>query len=114
MSASQELTRKQLTELEAELVAERARLERSLESQGEGDAATTLGIGPRVPTSEEGGVALALAARTHARYTAILDALSRLAAGTYGLCAQCNGPIAYGRLLVMPETTHCLTCGPRL
>jgi DnaK suppressor protein len=112
---TKELTRKQLHELEAELLAERARLERSLELQGDRGLETgaVAGAVPRVPASEEGGVALALATRTQARYAAILDALTRLAAGTYGICAGCNGRIPYGRLLAMPEATGCVTCGPR-
>lgn len=116
MTASQELTRNQLRELETELLAERARLERSLELQSDGGAATspTVGVASRVPASEEGGVALALATRTRARYAAIVDGLTRLADGTYGVCADCNGRIPYGRLLVMPEATRCVTCGPRL
>jgi DnaK suppressor protein len=116
MTASQRLTNKQLRELERELLAERARLERSLEIQSDGDAsaASILDVEPRVPVSEEGGVALALATRTHGRYAAIVDALTRLTAGTYGICAGCNGRIPFGRLLVMPEATRCVTCGPRL
>jgi DnaK suppressor protein len=113
---TKELTRKQLQELESELLAERARLQRSLELQGDSGAGTGAAVDavPRVPASEEGGVALALVTRTHARYTAILDALTRLAAGTYGICAGCNGRIPFGRLLVMPEATRCVACGPRL
>ncbi len=116
MTASQQLTKKQLREVERELLAERARLERSLEIQREGDAgaAATVGAMPRVATTEEGGVALALATRTHGRYAAIVDALTRLDAGTYGICVGCDGPIPFGRLLVMPEATRCITCGPRL
>ena len=98
MTALHGLTRSQRRELEGELLAERARLERSMDAPGAG----------------EGGVALALATRTHARYAAILDALSRLATGSYGACAGCNARIPYGRLLVMPEATRCVACGPRL
>jgi len=111
MIATQELTRKQLQELEAELLAERARLERSLDLQSTGDAPTA-DVGPRLPATD-GGVAPALATRNQERYAAILDALTRLAAGTYGVCAGCNGGIPYGRLLAMPETTRCVACGPR-
>lgn len=113
---TQELTRQQLRELEAELLAERARVERTLEPQLAGDGATSLTpeAAARVPTTDEGGVAVALATRTQARYAAILDALERLAAGTYGTCAGCNARIPFGRLLVMPETTRCVACGPRL
>ncbi len=116
MIASRELTKNQLRQLEEELLSERARLERSLEIQNPQDAPTTAfgGVVPLVPTSEQGGVAQALASRAHARYAAILDALTRLAAGAYGICAGCSGRIPFGRLLVMPEATRCVACGPRL
>jgi DnaK suppressor protein len=112
MTASRALTKKQLHQLEAELIAERARLERSLDIQ-KGVETATFGGPSRVPASEEGGVALALATRSHAQYAAIVNALDRLAAGTYGACAGCSSPIPFGRLLVMPEATACVTCGPR-
>lgn len=115
MTATRELTRKQLQQIEEELLGERARLERSMEMQSVDDARVpaTWGVASRVAASEEGGVALALASRTQARYAAIVDALTRLAAGTYGVCVSCTGRIPYGRLLVMPEATRCVTCGPR-
>lgn len=47
------------------------------------------------------------------RYHAIEDALRRIDEGGYGVCTECHEPIPYGRLLVMPETLYCVTCGPR-
>ena len=116
MIATQQLTKKQLRELESELHAERARLERSRERNGTGDAGPGLTVDAvaSIPRTEEGGVALSVATRAHARYAAVLDALARLGAGSYGVCVGCSGNIAYGRLLVMPETTRCVACGPRL
>ena len=115
MIATRGLTTKQLREIEEELLGERARLGRAIEMQSTSDGAMTVtsGFANCAPASEESGVALALASRTHARYAAIVDALARLAAGTYGVCMSCNGRIPYGRLLVMPEATRCVTCGPR-
>lgn len=110
MIGSQPLTRTQLRELEDELLRERARLERLIENQSPDSGGD--GVAPPAPPAEEGG--LALATRTHARYEAVLEALSRLAAGTYGVCTSCGGRIPYGRLLVMPEATRCVACGPRL
>ncbi|MDQ3997697.1 MAG: TraR/DksA C4-type zinc finger protein [Gemmatimonadota bacterium] len=116
MTGTRQLTTKQLQQIEQELLGERARLERSMEMQSVDDAGApaTWSVASRVPASEEGGLALALASRTQARYTAIVDALTRLAAGTYGVCVGCTGRIPYGRLLVMPEATRCVTCGPRI
>jgi RNA polymerase-binding transcription factor DksA len=42
---------------------------------------------------------------------AFSDALERLRNGSYGSCVYCGNPIPAGRLLVIPETTHCLGCG---
>jgi RNA polymerase-binding transcription factor DksA len=51
-----------------------------------------------------------LAGDTEGRLDAIDAALARLEAGTYGTCNTCNEPIPYGRLIVMPEATHCVGC----
>jgi DnaK suppressor protein len=43
-----------------------------------------------------------------------LDAAGeRLAAGTYGTCARCGGPIAAERLDALPATTTCIRCADR-
>lgn len=107
MSRTNGLTPKQLKELEKELRTERIRLERAMATE-----VTSPGDDPvrRVPDSSEGGVAMALTARAHARYNAIVEALTRLATGTYGLCARCGAVIPYGRLLALPEAAHCVTC----
>lgn len=109
------LTRSQLRELQAELQRERARLERSLMGEaGQGGtpdgAAYVGGIGVRAPANAEGGLAVAVEMRSHARHAAIVDALTRLELGHYGRCARCQEGIPYGRLMVMPEATHCIAC----
>jgi RNA polymerase-binding transcription factor DksA len=38
----------------------------------------------------------------------LLDALRRLDAGSFGVCAGCEAPISYVRLSVIPETTVCV------
>ncbi|HEU4474167.1 MAG TPA: TraR/DksA C4-type zinc finger protein [Gemmatimonadales bacterium] len=40
----------------------------------------------------------------------IIDALRRMEAGTFGLCAGCDGSISYERLSAIPETTVCAEC----
>lgn len=40
----------------------------------------------------------------------IIDALRRIEAGTFGLCAGCDGTISYERLSAIPETTVCAEC----
>jgi RNA polymerase-binding transcription factor DksA len=109
MTKRQTLTRAQLRDLETELQRERARLERSLDLteqanswRPDSDVADAM---------SNGGVALQPQVR--ARYDAVVDALQRMAGGTYGTCVTCGQAIPYGRLVVMPETTRCVSCPPR-
>lgn len=41
------------------------------------------------------------------------EALERIAAGTYGLCATCGKPIPPARLEARPRTTTCVPCATR-
>lgn len=42
------------------------------------------------------------------------DALARLAAGTYGACAQCGRPIGTARLEARPSAALCIDCAREL
>ncbi|MBS1699273.1 MAG: TraR/DksA family transcriptional regulator [Actinobacteria bacterium] len=42
------------------------------------------------------------------------DALMRLDAGTYGICASCGLPIPPGRLEVRPFAEYCVACAEKL
>ncbi|WP_226533581.1 TraR/DksA family transcriptional regulator [Microbacterium paraoxydans] len=42
------------------------------------------------------------------------DALARVDAGTYGLCANCGRPIPAGRLEVRPFAEYCVVCAETL
>ncbi|MGN7949229.1 TraR/DksA family transcriptional regulator [Microbacterium sp. 22215] len=42
------------------------------------------------------------------------DAIARLDAGTYGVCANCGRPIPTARLEVRPFATHCVACAEKL
>ncbi len=48
--------------------------------------------------------------RMHGRRAQMIDALRRMRAGTYGVCATCGDPISYHRLLIVPETSTCIAC----
>lgn len=112
---ARKLTAAQLRELEAELRAERARLERSIgrvptaDGDGPPDAVSP---GSLIPGDTDGGLRVALHSRAHTHRDAIDAALQRLADGTYGRCTGCGEPIPFGRLIVMPESARCLACGP--
>ena len=113
MHTARRLSRSQLRDIKAELERERARLERSLASSAsaDGGGASLAAFAPSFGADLDAGVALLSQART--RHEAITEALRRLDAGAYGDCTDCRNPIPFGRLLVMPETTHCVACGAR-
>lgn len=46
------------------------------------------------------------------RFDVITAALERIDAGTYGRCLECDSPIPFDRLAVMPETDRCVACSP--
>lgn len=97
------LTHEQLDELKDTLLAERKRLERFMPSEVHRNADGAQSEDVYVPQTQ-----------TDARHHAVLEALRRLEEGTYGICTVCRGTIPYGRLIVMPESDHCVGCGPRM
>ena len=112
MARAQALSRRQLRELEAELLSERKRLERIMDIDTYMDESLSNRDGG-VTTMADIGVGGGVQARTHTRYDAIVHALDRLATGTYGTCLGCGRQIPYGRLIVMPEAPHCIACSSR-
>ncbi|MFQ5828516.1 MAG: TraR/DksA family transcriptional regulator [Candidatus Methylomirabilia bacterium] len=48
------------------------------------------------------------------RANKLSEALDRLRYGVYGVCQECEEPIAPARLCVMPEVTTCVRCQDRL
>jgi len=42
------------------------------------------------------------------------EAIARMDAGTYGICANCGRPIPAGRLEVRPFAVHCVRCAEKL
>ena len=41
------------------------------------------------------------------------SALERIAAGTYGVCKSCGGPISAERLAALPYAVRCVACAER-
>ena len=98
-------TTAQLQELESELRRELAVLERRLVSELQFESAEA-----RVVSKHDISAAMPATNDTAERRDLVASAIARLASGTYGACSRCGEPIPYGRLLVMPEATHCLRC----
>lgn len=61
---------------------------------------------PNVPTGPE-------ADAHRAARTTLERAVARIDDGTYGACAGCGRPIPLGRLELVPEAEHCVTCAQR-
>ncbi|MCX5744156.1 MAG: TraR/DksA C4-type zinc finger protein [Proteobacteria bacterium] len=40
----------------------------------------------------------------------VVTALTRIEAGTYGICTMCEEPISERRLVVLPEAATCVSC----
>jgi RNA polymerase-binding transcription factor DksA len=99
------LTGTQLRELESELRRELAVLERRVINERADESARTSQF-----AIHDAAVANRRPSDTLVSREAVTDALARLGAKTYGTCARCAAPIPFGRLLAMPEVTHCLSC----
>ena len=102
------LTAAQQRELEAELRRELVALERRIVSERQADSAEV-----HVGAAHDVSAAMRGTSDIIVRRDVVASALARLASGAYGACSRCGEPIPYGRLLVMPEATHCLSCSGR-
>jgi DnaK suppressor protein len=52
----------------------------------------------------------AILAAAKARRVLVLEALSRIEDGSYGLCTDCGRPVPEGRLEAKPEAARCVNC----
>ena len=52
----------------------------------------------------------ALARHDFVELRQIDEALARIAAGSYGACVDCAGPIGYERLVAAPYAARCMSC----
>jgi DnaK suppressor protein len=110
MRTAEKLTRSERREIETALTSEIARIRRApalLDFPEESIEMSEL-IETEIVTGMRAPEALL---QRDARYHTLTKALRRLRDGTYGDCVYCGNPIPAGRLLVIPETEHCLGCG---
>jgi DnaK suppressor protein len=63
--------------------------------------------------SVEREMTLATRSRLRERAHRLQGALERLREGLYGVCEECEEPIAPARLAALPEVTTCLRCQDR-
>jgi len=72
---------------------------------------TAVGRLSRMDSLQSQSMAKNLQEREQVKLALILEALSRVEQGNYGLCLDCGDPIAIGRLTVFPESRECTACG---
>ena len=109
------LTQTQLDELRGVLESDLRRLERSMRLTDQVLEPATLdqtavGRLSRMDTLQGQALARDLQGREQVRLALLQEALRRVAAGTYGWCLACSGPIPFARLLVFPESPECGAC----
>ena len=63
--------------------------------------------------SVEREMSLATRSRLRERAQRLAGALERVREGLFGLCEECEAPIAPARLAALPEVTTCLPCQTR-
>lgn len=96
-------------ELQLELRRLGGRLEYPAAPDAEGEIHSPTDSRPAQPP-DSAGTRLARSAGAPARLLRILEALSRMRTGNYGICAACREPIPFPRLLAIPETPTCVQC----
>jgi len=102
--------------LRDELERQLTRLERSMKiSEAATETVeldqTAVGRLSRMDSLQNQSLAKNLAEREQAKLAHLLEALKRWEAGVYGVCTECREPVAFGRLLIMPESPTCASCG---
>jgi DnaK suppressor protein len=110
------LATEMIEELRSDLLRQLSRLERSMQVTDEAVRPVELdqqavGRLSRMDSLQNQHMSQNLQERERVRYGAINRALERIEEGTYGICTDCGGELAPGRLMVMPEVEHCSGCG---
>ena len=67
-----------------------------------------------IQRTSEREMALASLSRNWQTAMQVQQALDRMAAGTYGMCLECDEPISERRLGAIPWAKHCIRCQERM
>ena len=114
-------TGSELAEVRDALEAEATGLRRDIE-EAESHIADRLGDGIREAGDDEADVGVKTFEREHefqmtSNARRLLEqteqALSRIGAGTYGVCGSCGQPIGKARLMAFPRAVLCVRCKQR-
>jgi RNA polymerase-binding transcription factor DksA len=105
-----------ISDLRAQLEAERDELRRRLSELGFGDDGGLEYDGNFADSSQvtaERGEAEALARTLRETLTEVEHALEKVASGQFGICESCGNPIAEPRLEAMPAARLCMDCASK-
>lgn len=64
----------------------------------------------RAKELEDQEVVDALGNEARVELAKVSEALERMSAGTYGICAECGGPVGQKRLVAYPYAEECIDC----
>lgn len=115
------LTKEQLKQLRQLLITERARLTDEIKSiardastsprDASGDlSAYTVHMADMAGDTYERELSMNIVSSEQEILYQIDDAFKRLDDGSYGICEQCNEPIAMSRLKAVPYASMCINC----
>ena len=71
---------------------------------------TTVGRVSRVDAMQQQSMAVSTRTKAETSLRKTLKALKRMDSEDFGYCSDCDEPIAFNRLEVQPEASHCLKC----
>ena len=94
----------------AVLTAERERVRNELEAIGVDSSTSDSGFADSGQVTAERGEIDALVGSLQETLSDVDNALTKIDAGTYGLCEECAKPIGEPRLEAMPAARLCIAC----
>lgn len=108
------LTAEQIDQIREDLRRVLTRLERSIQSNGNGRPTeidqSTVGRLSRIEAIQNQGLTRSLHERERIKAEQVATALRRIDEGSYGSCTTCREPIHFERLMVFPEAGTCKSC----
>lgn len=106
-------TRTDMEALKEKLLARKRELEQELAeiaASDQGASRQSQDIGDQVLSASMETLKVSLQDNEVAEYKRIIQALKMVQDGTYGICIDCDQPIAERRLLSYPNASRCLRC----
>lgn len=91
-----------------------ADLERSLHSREELALTQAPDVLDAIQMASNRELAIEQLDRNTKSLLAVQDALVRIEAGAYGICKDCEEPIAQKRLVALPWATRCVSCQSKM